>query len=388
MKLSILRYLTLPFWVIRNASFSAKPGADFKVALQWAMNWLCMAQDVAKEGGVSLGYDLRKGWEIAFPETTGYIVSTFFNYFYFTKDSTYQNRAIRMLEYLAHIQLKDGSVCGITRGAQSPLVFDTGQVLFGFLRGFHETRDEKYLQNAIRAGNWLVSVQDPDGKWSQYEFLNQIHTYNTRVAWALMELALLTGMKQYKKAGEKNIQWTLTQQGKHGFYEHNAFSSEQPVFTHTIAYATRGILECGLLNQNQEWIERACISADALLSRQRKNGSLAGSYDAGWRPTSSSSCLTGNAQMAIIWLRLFQHTQEKKYLLGAQRALSFLVQSQEKSRLFPWIHGAIAGSRPIHGTYLPFVYPNWASKFFVDAILLYFHVTQNALGHGQHLKFY
>ncbi|MBC8072612.1 MAG: hypothetical protein IAG13_30100, partial [Deltaproteobacteria bacterium] len=32
--------------------------------------------------------------------------------------------------------------------------------------------------------------------------------------------------------------------------------------------------------------------------------------------------------------------------------------------------GAIKGSHPIWGGYSPFTYPNWATKFFVDALLL------------------
>lgn len=388
MKLSKLRYITTPFWIIRNALVSSTRSVDFHIALQFAMKWLCKAQDATKHGGVSLGYNVQKGWERAFPETSGYIVSTFFNYFYLTNDALYCERAIRILEWLCQIQQPDGSICGIMKGAQSPLVFDTGQVLFGFLRGFQEIRDKNYLQRAIQAGDWLISIQDKNGKWSQYEFLNQIHTYNTRIAWALLILSRLTGKKQYKNAAEKNIQWALSQQVPSGWYTNNAFSSEQPVFTHTIAYATRGILECGLITENQEWIERASIPASALLSRQRKDGSLAGSYDIHWKPTSSSSCLTGNAQMAVVWLRLFQYTQEEKYLLGAKKAISFLVQCQEKSRIFPSIHGAIPGSWPIHGNYLPFVYPNWAVKFFADAILLYFNVTKKALTHSNRFIFY
>ena len=36
----------------------------------------------------------------------------------------------------------------------------------------------------------------------------------------------------------------------------------------------------------------------------------------------------------------------------------------------PNICGAIKGSQPIWGGYAPFTYPNWATKFFVDAMLL------------------
>ena len=45
-----------------------------------AIAWLCRAQDVCPDGGMSYGYDIRNGWMPAYPETTGYIVSTLFDY--------------------------------------------------------------------------------------------------------------------------------------------------------------------------------------------------------------------------------------------------------------------------------------------------------------------
>ncbi|MGF1595582.1 MAG: hypothetical protein ACFCVK_01410 [Acidimicrobiales bacterium] len=36
----------------------------------------------------------------------------------------------------------------------------------------------------------------------------------------------------------------------------------------------------------------------------------------------------------------------------------------------PEIRGAIKGSHPIWGRYAPLGYPNWATKFFLDALLL------------------
>jgi hypothetical protein len=39
------------------------------------------------------------------------------------------------------------------------------------------------------------------------------------------------------------------------------------------------------------------------------------------------------------------------------------------------LNGALAGSFPIFGAYMPAGYPNWATKYFLDALLL-----QHALG--------
>ena len=41
--------------------------------------WLCRAQDASGDGGVSYGYSLRGGWRPSYPETSGYIATTFFD---------------------------------------------------------------------------------------------------------------------------------------------------------------------------------------------------------------------------------------------------------------------------------------------------------------------
>lgn len=363
-----------PFWKLREriVSLWRTPGAcDDDSMLRASMQWLCRAQDAAGGGGVSTSYDLRQGWLPPFPETTGYIVPTFFNYARLSGESGYRDRALAMLKWLCRVQNPDGSIQAVIPGMEKPVIFDTGQVLFGFLRGFMETQDEAYLFRAEKCGSWLVEMQDSDGKWSRHEFMDHLHAYNTRVAWALTELARVTEKPAFAEAAGKNLAWAARQQLENGWFENNAFSPEQPTYTHTIAYVARGFLECGLLIDRPEWIQRAKFAADALMERQRPDGSLAGSYDSRWEPTALSTCLTGNAQMAFIWLRLFQITREETYRISARKTIDFLSLKRERSSCFVNIRGAVAGSWPIDGNYLPYVYPNWAAKFVCDLMMRY-----------------
>ena len=335
-----------------------------------AMIWLCRAQDVTDGGGVSAGYDLRSGWEPDFPETTGYIVPTFFDYTHFTGEVEYKKRALKMLNWLISVQSKDGSIHGVMPGAQYPIVFDTGQVLLGLVRGYHETKEEKYLEHAEKAGNWLVSIQDKDGKWSKNVYSGLVHTYNTRVAWSLLKLNEISPRKGYLDSAKKNVKWAIGQQQENGWFTQNIFEPGTAVITHAISYATRGILESGLILKNEDFIECAKKTADVLLKHQREDGFLPGHFDKNWNPISSYSCLTGYAQAIIIWLRLYQITHDPKYFTAAKLGNDFLIQTQERSLFFKSIHGAIKGSHPIHGDYLSHFYPNWATKFFIDALLL------------------
>src|SRR5210317_776922 len=92
--MDITKFTSLPFryrpWQPRHARlivadmFRPATGEQrtHKVHLQAAIDWLCRAQDVRDgkddQGGVSAGWSFEDGWLPAYPETTGYIIETFF----------------------------------------------------------------------------------------------------------------------------------------------------------------------------------------------------------------------------------------------------------------------------------------------------------------------
>jgi hypothetical protein len=57
------------------------------------------------------------------------------------------------------------------------------------------------------------------------------------------------------------------------------------------------------------------------------------------------------------------------YLVAARRAIAFVASTQDLMADHPGVRGGIAGSYPIYGRYGRFKYPNWAAKFFADALL-------------------
>jgi hypothetical protein len=63
-------------------------------------------------------------------------------------------------------------------------------------------------------------------------------------------------------------------------------------------------------------------------------------------------------------------TQDKKYLSAAKKMNYYLKTTQDLNSNNKGIRGGIKGSHPIYGDYMSFTYPNWAAKFFVDALLL------------------
>ena len=58
--------------------------------------WICRAQDVCGGRGVSAGFSFVHGWFPPYPETTGYIIPTLYDYGHLTRSETYFDRARRM----------------------------------------------------------------------------------------------------------------------------------------------------------------------------------------------------------------------------------------------------------------------------------------------------
>jgi hypothetical protein len=378
-------YLSLlnPELAIGYLRIPRREATGISVSLEAAIDWLCHAQDAYEDGGVARSYSLtynrffkRRGWMPSYPETTGYIIPTVFDYAKQSGREELFYRAVRMADWECDVQMSNGAVRGGTiNDHPTPAVFNTGQVIFGWLRAFQETGVERYVASAVKAGDFLVANQDPDGAWRKH--LSRYtsgkmpsYTYNTRTAWGLFLLGEKTGNQAYRDAAIRNIEFALTEQSANGWFQNNCLYDPSRPLTHTFAYALRGVLEIGIALDNPVYISAARKAADELLAKQRGDGSLAGRFNNRWEPAVKYSCLTGNAQMGIVWGRLYQSTGEAKYSNGIVAANKFLRRVQWLGTGNPGLDGGISGSYPFHGNYGRFEVLNWAVKFFIDSLML------------------
>jgi len=109
---------------------------------------------------------------------------------------------------------------------------------------------------------------------------------------------------------------------------------------------------------------------DPLLEKIKENGFLYGRFYSDWEPACFSSCLTGSAQIAIVCYRLFEKTGDRKYKNSADKLVNYLKYLQKLDSPNDAINGALAGSFPINGSYMTMGYPNWATKYFLDSLML------------------
>jgi hypothetical protein len=242
--------------------------------------------------------------------------------------------------------------------------------MHGMISGYKAFDRDDCLEAAVKAGHWMLLQQDDDGCWRRSVHNDTPHTYNTRSAWALLRTGLIANEKVLVDAAIKNIRWALTQQTASGWFKTNAFTEKGLPFTHNIAYAIRGILESGLLLDDEEMINAAIKASTAQAAQQRDDGWLSGVYADNWVPKAHYCCLTGLAQMSIIWQRLIDTQDMDEFKLPVVRGLDFIKSNHHVTAKYAYQRGAIAGSAPLWGRYSMFEYPNWAAKFFADALML------------------
>jgi hypothetical protein len=339
-------------------------------ALDRALGWLARSQDRVGSGGI--GCDELYCWTAGYPEVTGYIIPTFYDAAAALGRSDLRARALRMADWELTIQRADGGWEGGYEGDGQPTtVFNTGQVIRGLLRSWEETGDQRYLRASETAGHWIVDNQEPDGSWARANFKGMRRVYDTYVAAPLVLLARATGDEVFAEAARRNCAFALSQQHENGWFanaDNSDYYVDTPV-THTICYTIDGLLETGELLDDDELIRAARRSSDALLERAEAWPVLYGRLDAQWNPAAQYVCLTGAAQLGIIFMRLHARFADDRYLDAASKLADFLVWAQRLNGVGGRRSGAITGAYPIWGLYCPLKYPSWATKYFVDLLL-------------------
>ena len=361
----------------RNGPDAADPGST--TAIEAAAQWLCDAQDnsLSHDGGVARDFSLVSGWASSYPETTGYIIPTFLELADHGFPASYRKRARKMLDWLVRIQMPDGAFQGgkIDSVPVQPVAFNTGQILLGLAAG--QAHFGSFHEPMHRAARWLVEIQDPDGAWrrgaSPFARAGD-KTYDTHIAWGLLEAARVAPQMGYAEAALANVRWTLTRQDSNGWIDDCCLDDPLQPFTHTLGYALRGILEAHRYSRDATLLHAAKRAADGMLPGLRADGFLPGRFFRDWKPAVAWSCLTGSAQVSWCWLYLFNETHERRYLDAALSANRFLRRTV-KTEGAVGVRGGVKGSFPVDGDYVRLGFPNWAAKFLIDTLLLERRIT-------------
>jgi len=353
-----------------------------------AVRWLERAQDATGSGGIARGYAVAwnryfraRGWQPAYPETTGYAIPTLLEAARVFSNPGLAERARRAADWEIEIQLDTGAVQGGVIGQnKGPAVFNTGQVMLGWLAMRETTGDGRYSEATLRAGRFLVAQLDADGLWRRgnSSFARSDSTlYNARAAWALAEAGVALNEPEFIAGARANLFAVRGRQHPNGWFPDCCLNDPARPLLHTIAYTIRGLAEGGRVLSEAALIEGATAAAGALRDRVRADGWMSGRFDATWQPTVAWSCLTGEAQMCNNWMRLFAITGTPAWLEPIPRILAFLKTTQNRLSHDLGLRGGIKGSWPFNGGYGRFEMLNWATKYFIDALLRHDSLTNS-----------
>jgi Beta-L-arabinofuranosidase, GH127 len=303
---------------------------------------------------------------------TGYIIPTLYDFGAPTNDAAIRHAAYRATDWLLSLQMPSGAFpAGLRKqGSEAhPSVFNSGQILQGLVRSYVETRKRETLERALAAGDWLASIQQPDGSWSgPAAYQGSAHTYYSMVSWALAQLAAESGDARHLSAADKNIDWVLSHVKPSGWIDGINLQGH-PAYLHFIAYVIQGMLECGILRRRDDAIQAAAKASWVLLRKFETHKRLLGTYEPDFRGGQQFACLTGNAQMSCVWLRLFEMTDDLRYLNAALK-MNEMLKERLPVRGRRGVVGGVTGSYPIWGAYQPMRYISWGGKFMTDALML------------------
>lgn len=338
-----------------------------------ALDWIDRSVQVTG-GGSSHSRRLLLGWSKAYPETTGYLIETLLSYSRIKNNERWLRLAEDCLQWLLGVQLPSGAFPGLLAGNTRPSVFNTAQIMFGLMAGATETTlREASLKALKKAHLWMLEMLEADGAWSNHAYVpGFVPSYYTRAVWPVLRAGDLLQMPETEGLMKKALHFYAGR-----FLPNNAirdwgFRSGEPAFTHTIAYTLEGFWECAIVLQETEIQNLTLSSMSRLLEeRQKADGKTAGRFDEQWRGDLRFICATGNCQLSVLSRKMGKNTAEPSFIQASDQLLAEILPAQNTGR-DPDFRGALPGSVPVWGRYLPMRYPNWGVKFFLDAMEGYY----------------
>lgn len=349
---------------------AAAPPRDAEETEREAVRWLQLAFHGGGDAGASAGYHVVAGWDRPYPEITGYTIPTLLMLGSHPERAHLNDIALHSGQWLAECRLPNGATIQkqVQPGNVTPSVFNTGQVIEGWLALHRETGADEWLELAKKAGRWLVEMQEVDGSWVRFSYHGIPHTYYARVAWPLAALGVASGEQRFVDAARLHLDWVVSRQEADGWIRQAGFDASGRANTHTFAYVLEGLLGAGLVLGDDGYVDACRRGASGLRRLYDGRQFLPGELEPGFRSEAKWRCLTGDAQTALVWARLFRVTRDETYRSAAIHMLDDLRRAIRIHPDWPEVSGALPGSLPHWGDYDPYRYPTHATKFLLDLV--------------------
>lgn len=358
---------------------SGKTALAPEKSLQAALDWIRTSFRVTGFQGSAHSYMPLLGWKSAYPETSGYLVETLIDASRLPGQEDLAALAQSCLNWLCDIQLPTSAFTALTVEHRISSVFNTSQVLLGFAKGLQEpglgSDEEKrrWSDAGTRALQWLTDTYVADKGWPVGAYVSGYAdpSYYTRVLWGMARMAQALDVNSAEDLLRSALMRYAARISPESGIRYGGFWPDKPAHTHTIAYTLDGLWRTAVLLRDKATAARAIATTQALLEVRKMQGRTAGAYADDWTPRLDYYCVTGNAQLSLLVAEMGQSIGRPDWHEAAVEILGEVAHAQCRTRWSP-AYGGIPGSLPIYGPYLRFRYPNWAAKFWVDALLRLF----------------
>lgn len=241
------------------------------------------------------------------------------------------------------------------RGKEERFVVGTAALsIFTLLRLYDLTDDLKYLESAELAGDWLTTMQKPDGTMKPYAKLsdsgwlygNQISLlYNGQVLSALSKLYQETKDEKYYDTAEGIAQYFAGEYEKEQGYIEGEYREKNPVSN---AWVVMSLMDFYKINPDESY-KKIIFELSALILENQKDNSNDLLYYGGWKGAYSTSG-TGwiTEVMAETYRFCLAEKREdcQKYKEAVIKAIRWLIQntySEENSFFLKNQERAIGG---------------------------------------------
>lgn len=352
------------------------------ISLKDTFSWIEESFKATGDGGSSAYYRFSNGWKGSYPETTGYLIPTLYDYGKYSGDVKYNSLAKNASDWLLSIQSKEGGWQGLQIDDACDLrIFNSGMILDGLIRAYVEEGDEKYLESAKKGMYWILSKTDNNNLFS----LNNVvggGTFDTLVCACLLMVI------QYLDDDERtNLETKLKSilnkhlelQTDNYWFKNCNFKNDGTALLHHLGYTIDGLLISAELLDDDYFYQCAKKSARKLLSKFEVNQNLSAYLYEDWTFKNDlgngySMCLTGLSQIAIVFQKISSKENDERYRSAALKINDIVSCISNHKSNNKGISYGLAGSYPVNGNYQSFQIVNWAAKYHAESLLL----SQNA----------
>jgi rhamnogalacturonyl hydrolase YesR len=248
-------------------------------------------------------------------------------------------------DFLLSMQSKDEETYGAFHYSYFPSsgskeesfpVGTTALSIFTLLDLYERTDDSRYLESAKLGGDWLTTMQRPDGimyayknpssggEWVYGE--NESLLYNGQVLSALSRLYLATGISRYYDTAQRIAQHFSARVEKEGCFLGDDYRWKNPISS---AWVAMSLLDFYKINKEDYYKNIILRCSDELLKRQAKdiNNPL---YHGSWYRAYSTS---GNGWLAEVMMTMYRFCQEQnvcgcdRYKEAIIRVIRWIIQN-------------------------------------------------------------